>query len=168
MTDMPERHLLHRSLPPGVVVTAFLGAAVALATAGLVAVFRGAPSLLLLLMLPMILLLLVWGTAYLTAIPRTVEYDGSGLYLAFAARREKVTWDQVRWYRKLGVIWRIGGGGHGHVRLVLKYARAGIGGPTSICFLTLPGEASGESLSSTRYKTILDVFVPDRRRGLLE
>lgn len=107
---------------------------------------------------------LALGIITLSARPYNIIWEDEGVEMSFVFRKDKVTWDQVEWYKNWGFRGNFRGGVN--VWVVLKYRQA-TKGRTKFhkAVLLLPSSESFDSFSSAYYKTILDKYIPNKSRS---
>jgi hypothetical protein len=109
----------------------------------------------------------VVGVASLIVWPYRVEWTPDGfLTLWFLFRSERITVDNVVWYRKSGVTWTLtstNDRANADVFVIFRYRRPGYHRP-STAFFSLAGTGPGFSRNSAEYETLLDKHMPEKRR----
>jgi hypothetical protein len=104
------------------------------------------------------------GIAYLTLVPHTVSWDDKRLVLMFALRRDRVTWTDIDWYKKFGVVWDVGEPRSAGVRVLTRYKSEK--GVRRIALVGISGDRpegeQGRSIAAGDYVTPFDRYVRPR------
>jgi len=101
------------------------------------------------------------GVSTLRSFPYEVMCDSSGLSVSFLFRKEQVSWKEIEWYKNIS--------GCVYVWILLKYHSTGKGGVrVRRAVLLLPSIGSTLSWSPKDYVTMLDQYIPNKKKGLCD